>query len=100
VVVDRTRHKGMMEVLMWIYSEASRIEPVCGKRGKKRGRFTDEYIHGDKEIYWLAAAMANESVSFSPWSGSVYKPCEGIIAQFDPEVNKEPGLMWINGNKY
>jgi len=100
VVVDRTRHNGMMDILMWIYSEPSRIEALCGRRGERRGFFIDEYIHGDKELYWVAATMANESFSFSPWSGSVYNPCENIIAQYDPGTEKDPTLMWINGNKY
>jgi len=100
VVVDRTRHKGMMEMLIWIYKDPSLIESLCGSRGKLRGRFVDEYIHGDKELYWLAAALAGEPVSFSPWSGSVYHPCENLIAQYDPAVEEDPNILWINGNKY
>lgn len=100
VVLDRTRHKGMMEILMSIYSDPSLIEALCGKRGKRRGFFIDEWIHGDKELYWLAATLANESVSFSPWSASVYNPCENIMAQYDPATEKDPAIMWINGNKY
>ncbi len=53
---------------------------------------------GDKEIYWVAATIADEPFSFEPFAAASYADC-GLLMHYDPNdeddvVNAEP--IYIN----
>jgi len=70
VVLDRSRHQGMLQVLSRLVSY-----------------FNVGY--GDKEIYWLAAIIAGEPFSFEPFFSSLYGDC-GLIMHYDPNDVNDP----------
>ena len=62
-------------------------------------------VYGDKEVFWLAAELANSRYSLSPYAagqmhgGSLTNggpPCRGLILQFSPTTG-EP--LWVHGIK-
>jgi len=56
---------------------------------------------GDKEIYWIAATIAQEPFSFEPFLASFYGDCTSILLHFDPTQENDPidtvQPMYING---
>lgn len=66
VIVDKRRHPGMMAMLR-------RLLPSF------------DVGYGDKEIYWLAATLANEPFTFSPFAAAQYGDCSGQVLHYLPD---------------
>mmetsp|Transcript_7303 Transcript_7303/g.7522 ORF Transcript_7303/g.7522 Transcript_7303/m.7522 type:complete len:440 (+) Transcript_7303:82-1401(+) len=64
VMINREKHKGTLSTISSLLSN-----------------FTVGY--GDKEIYWLASTIANQSFAFEPYWPGVYGDC-GAVFHFDP----------------
>jgi hypothetical protein len=66
VVVQKSRHQGMMNVL-------------------KKLMLPFEGFNGDQDIYWIAATVAGEPFTFSPYGGGQYGDCYGFMLHMDPD---------------
>lgn len=44
--------------------------------------------YGDKEIYWIAATIAQDNFEFEPYLGGIYGDC-GEIFHFDPSIEND-----------
>lgn len=108
VVIDRNRNTKLIDTLIWLYQSDSRIRKLSGdfelvrKTGRWRWIDGTGTFHGDKEMYWLAAALANINHSFSPWGYSnVHRLCGSMQGHYHPDatlVNGEPTpLFFLNG---
>jgi len=83
IVLEKNRHPKMLKVLRQLLP-------------------TFSVGYGDKEIYWLAATIAEEPFSFEPFLCGLYGDC-GLLMHFDPndaeiadpENNAQP--LYING---
>ena len=81
IALDRNRHPRMLQVLRQLLPSFS-------------------VGYGDKEIYWLAATIAEEPFSFEPFLCGQYGDC-GLLMHFDPNdadrdhENAQP--LYING---
>ena len=51
--------------------------------------------YGDKEIYWIAATLANEKFSLEPYLEGVYGDC-GVVFHFDPSTATRETLKTEN----
>ena len=57
--------------------------------------------YGDKEIYWIAATISNESFSFEPHLAGIYGDC-GQVIHFDPIIDDKNPVAepyFMNGEK-
>jgi hypothetical protein len=74
VIIDKQQHPKLM----------NRLEEWLG--GFALG-------YGDKEMFWVAATLVNESYSWEPFLAGQYGDCMGLIIQFDPDdaYLKNPG---------
>lgn len=80
IALDRLRHPRMLEVLI-------ELIPSFG------------IGYGDKEIYWLAATIAEEPFSFEPFLCGLYGNC-GLMMHFDPNDMADPANakpLYLNG---
>lgn len=80
IVLDRSRHPNMLRVLTELIPS-----------------FNVGY--GDKEIYWLAATIADEPFSFEPFLCSLYGDC-GLLMHYDPNDVDDPDNaqpLYLNG---
>lgn len=80
IVLDRRRHPKTLKVLRQLLP-------------------TFNVGYGDKEIYWLAATIAEEPFSFEPFLCGQYGDC-GLLMHFDPNDEGEPENahpLYING---
>jgi hypothetical protein len=66
VVVQKSRHQGMMDAL-------------------KKLMLPFEGFNGDQDIYWIAATVAGEPFTFSPYGGGQYGDCYGFMLHMDPD---------------
>ncbi|GLD94025.1 hypothetical protein PINS_up002636 [Pythium insidiosum] len=95
VLVDKRRAgKTAMDVLWWLITSERRAHT---------------FSWGDKEAFWLAFELAQRSYAFSPWGVSVVSSSPnrdmelhndtlcGSIAQFFPEEDPTPRLLYVNG---
>lgn len=75
VLVNKSRHPGMLATLL-------KLLP------------TFDVGYGDKEIYWMAATIANEPFTFSPFAAGQYGDCSGQVLHYFPDdiflLNKYP----------
>jgi hypothetical protein len=57
--------------------------------------------YGDKELFWIAATVANEPFAFEPYVGGQYRDCHGVLVHFDPSVlpgsGVTPAPFYMNG---
>ncbi|GAB9477790.1 hypothetical protein Gpo141_00014937, partial [Globisporangium polare] len=72
-------------------------------------RLEVEFSYGDKESFWLAFELAHADYYFSPWGAAVVssspnKDVEththtlcGSLAQYVPDENEVPELLYVNG---
>lgn len=66
VLMDRWRHPGTVKVL-----------------GQLLHRLN--YGYGDKELFWIAATIAQEPFSFEPFLAGQLGDCYGVMIHFDPD---------------
>jgi hypothetical protein len=81
VLVDKDRHPGMLKIL-------------------ERYLQTDFQMgYGDKELFWIAATVANEPFAFEPYIAGQYRDCTGVLLHFDPTVLPPalPEPFYVNG---
>ena len=56
--------------------------------------------YGDKEIYWIAATIANENYSFEPYLFGTYGDC-GAVFHYDPtDLNPKTTSMFFMNAEY
>lgn len=60
--------------------------------------------YGDKEVYWIAATLAQEDFTFEPFYAGQYGDCFGRVMHFEPamESTNEPDgtdydVLYVNG---
>jgi hypothetical protein len=64
---------------------------------------TFDYGYGDKEIFWIAATMAKENFTLSPFLAGQYGDCYGVILHFHPDDAADPAnarLLYINAEYF
>lgn len=70
VLIDKSRHENLLLAL-------EKLLP------------TFQLGYGDKEIYWIAALIAGEDVSFEPFLSTLYGPC-GLMMHYHPRDFSHP----------
>lgn len=46
--------------------------------------------YGDKEIFWIATTIADDTYSFEPFLTGQYGDCHGVVMHFDPLSGHDP----------
>jgi len=108
VVIDRKRNSRLIDTMIWLYQSDLRIRKLSGdfsldeKTGRWRWVDGTGTFHGDKEMFWLSAALADLNHSFSPWGyNNVHKNCGSIQGHYHPDATlskeKLTPLLFLNG---
>jgi len=97
VLFDRARHRKTLRELTKLHSNVTKVE------------YMYHVFWGDKETYWLAAAIANATCGWSLWRNAVLGnefEREGIsgicekdktYVQYQPFVKESPKISHVNG---
>ena len=81
VAVDKSRHHGMLAVL----HRYLQTNFLMG--------------YGDKELFWIAATVANESFALEPYFSGQFGDCASVQLHFDPTILSpaQTTPLYVNG---